>query len=268
MHQPHNLKIIEELAARYPKLPQIACFDTAFHRTQSRLASMFALPRHFYDEGLKRYGFHGISYDYIASELPKYAGDKAKGRVIVAHLGNGASLCAMKNRQSVATSMGFSTLDGLMMGTRCGSLDPGAVLYMQQHLGMTAEKVADVLYHQSGLLGVSGISNDMRSLGKNTLPQAREALDLFCYVAAQHIGGLMAVLGGLDAIVFTGGIGEHSAHVRRDICAHFIWAGLVLDERHNGANEPAIHAKTSYVEAFIIPTNEELVIARECKKAV
>jgi acetate kinase len=266
LHQPHNLKIMEELKAHHPQLPQVACFDTAFHHTQTKLATMFAIPHHFHDKGVRRYGFHGISYEYIASELPKYSAEKAKGRVIVAHLGNGSSLCAMKNRHSVATTMGFSTLDGLMMGTRCGSLDAGVLLYMQQNLAMSVNEVSDILYHQSGLLGVSGISNDMRMLGKNTMPQAKEALDLFCYTAAQHIGSLMAVLGGLDAIIFTGGIGEHAAAIRRDICAYFGWAGLVLDERRNQTNESEIHAKNSYIAAYIIPTNEELVIARAVKK--
>jgi len=265
LHQPHNLKIIEEFAAIHPDLPQVACFDTAFHRTQPKLASMFALPRHFYDDGMKRYGFHGISYEYIASELPKYAGEKAHGRVIVAHLGNGASVCAMHNLQSQATSMGFSTLDGLMMGTRCGTLDAGVVLYMQQHLGLTADAITDMLYHQSGLLGVSSISNDMRTLEGNNAPEAREALDLFCRMAAQQIGGLTTVLGGLDALVFTGGIGEHSARIRHDICAYFDWAGLVLNEAGNQSNAAAIHGGTSHIAAYVIPTNEELVIARACK---
>ena len=268
LHQPYNLKTIEVLSSVRPDLPQVACFDTAFHHTQSKLASMFALPHHFYDEGVKRYGFHGISYEYIASELPKYAADKAKGRVIAAHLGNGASLCAMKNRQSIATSMGFSTLDGLMMGTRCGTLDAGVVLYMQQHMGMTVKQVEDILYHKSGLLGVSGVSNDMRTLGKKTLPQAKDALDLFCYMAARHIGSLMVALGGIDALVFTGGIGEHSADIRRDICAYLGWAGVTLDERRNQSDDSEIHAKNSYVSAYVIPTNEELVIARAVKKYV
>ncbi len=265
LHQPHNLRIIEELAMIYPDLPQIACFDTAFHRTQPKLASMFALPRHFYEDGVRRYGFHGLSYDYIASELPKHAGFKARGRVIVAHLGNGASMCAMQNLQSQATSMGFSTLDGLMMGTRCGALDAGAVLYMQQHLGMTTDTVTDMLYHQSGLFGVSSISADMRTLEQSETPEAKEAIGLFCRMAAQHLGGLMATLGGLDAIVFTGGIGEHSARIRHDICAYFAWVGLSLDETRNQSNAIDIHAKNSGVFAYVIPTNEEIVIARACK---
>jgi len=265
LHQPHNLRIIEELAAIHPDLPQIACFDTAFHHTQPKLASMFALPRHFYEDGVKRYGFHGLSYEYIASELPKYEGDKAKGRVIVAHLGNGASMCAMKDLKSVVTSMGFSTLDGLMMGTRCGTLDAGVVLYMQQHLGMTADAVTDILYHQSGLLGVSGLSADMRTLEESDALEAKEGIDLFCSMAAQHIGSLMVMLGGLDALIFTGGIGEHSWRIRRNICSYFAWMGLILDETRNKANAPDIHAPNSAIVAYVIPTNEELVIARACR---
>jgi acetate kinase len=265
LHQPHNLRIIEELAVLHPDLPQIACFDTAFHRTQPKLATMFALPRHFYDDGVKRYGFHGISYDYIASELPKHAGDKAHSRVIVAHLGNGASLCAMRNLQSQATSMGFSTLDGLMMGTRCGTLDAGVVLYMQQHLGMSADAVTDTLYHQSGLLGISGISSDMRTLEASNAPEAKEAIDLFCYMAAKEIGGLMVGLGGLDVLVFTGGIGEHSPMIRCGICDYLGWAGLTLDEVRNQENANTIQAKDSPIAVYVIPTNEELVIARACR---
>ena len=265
LHQPHNLRIIQELAIISPDLPQIACFDTAFHRTQTKLAAMFALPRHYYDEGVKRYGFHGISYEYITSELPKYAGDKAKGRVIVAHLGNGASLCAIKNLQSQATSMGFSTLDGLMMGSRCGTLDAGTVLYLQQHLGMALGAVTELLYHQSGLLGVSGISADMRELEKSHAAEAEEAIALFCRMTAQHIGALMAMLGGLDALVFTGGIGEHSARIRREICAYFAWTGLSLNETYNQSNATDIHATNSNVCVYVIPTDEEIVIARACK---
>ena len=265
LHQPHNLRIIEELAALHPDLPQIACFDTAFHRTQPKLAAMFALPRHFYDDGVKRYGFHGISYEYIASILPKHAGDKAKGRVIVAHLGNGASLCAMKDLKSQATSMGFSTLDGLMMGTRCGTLDAGVLLYMQQHLSMSADKVTDILYHQSGLLGASGISADMRTLEQSEAPEAKETIALFCRMAAQQIGGLMAMLGGLDALVFTGGIGEHSAQIRQNICAYLTWAGLSLNETRNQSNAVDIHTANSSASVYVIPTDEEIVIARACK---
>jgi acetate kinase len=268
LHQPHNLRIIEELAKIHPGLPQIACFDTAFHRTQPKLAAMLALPRHFYEDGVKRYGFHGISYEYIASELPKIAGEKARGRVVAAHLGNGASMCAMRELKSVATSMGFSTLDGLMMGTRCGSLDAGVLLYMQQHLGMKAGAVTDLLYHQSGLLGVSGISSDMRQLEQSDKPEAQEALDLFCRMAAEHLGGLIAMLDGLDALVFTGGIGEHSARIRRGICAYFEWTGLALDEARNQSNAAAIHAKDNKINVYVIPTNEELVIARACQTPI
>jgi len=263
LHQPHNLSIIEALLAIHPGLPQIACFDTAFHRTQPKLASMFALPNHYYDDGIKRYGFHGISYEYIASELPKYA--KAYGRVIALHLGNGASICAMRDLKSVGSSMGFSTLDGLMMGTRCGTLDAGVVLYMQQHLGMSADQVTQLLYHQSGLLGVSGISHDMRTLEANHSAQAHEAIDLFCHMAAQHVGSLTATLGGLDALIFTGGIGEHSARVRSQICRYFSWAGLSIDEKNNQQNAAAIHAANSNIAAHVIPADEALLIARACR---
>jgi len=265
LHQPYNVRIMRELAALHPDLPQVACFDTAFHRTQPKLAQMFALPRQYYDDGVRRYGFHGISYEYIASVLPTHAGKKAQGRVIVAHLGNGASLCAMRGLKSVDTSMGFSTLDGLMMGTRCGALDAGVVLYMQQYLGMTADVVSEGLYHKSGLLGVSGISADMRTLEQSDAPGAGEAIDLFCHMAARQLGGLMAMLGGLDVLVFTGGIGEHSARIRRDICAYLGWAGVALDEALNGVNAIAIHAKSSAVAVQVIPTDEESVMAKACR---
>lgn len=265
LHQPHNLQIIEALARLRPDLLQVACFDTAFHRTQPKLAMMFALPRHFYDEGVKRYGFHGISYEYIASMLPEVAGEVALGRVIVAHLGNGASACAMRGLKSVATSMGFSALDGLMMGTRCGTLDAGVVLYLQQYLGMNTAEVEDVLYRRSGLLGVSGLSGDMRLLEGNGTVEAEEAIALFCRRAAQEIGGLMAVLGGLDVLVFTGGIGEHSARVRRGICEYLGWVGLALDKEANQANRQVLHSAESAVKTYMIPTNEEVVIARAAR---
>lgn len=262
LHQPYNVKIIETLAKLHPQLPQTACFDTAFHQTQPKLARLFALPRHFYDEGLKRYGFHGISYEYIASVLPQHTGDKALGRVIVAHLGNGASLCAMQNLKSVATSMGFTALDGLMMGTRCGTLDPGALLYLQQHLDMSTDAICDMLYHRSGLLGVSGESADMRTLEASNAPESNEAIALFCRMAAEHIGSLMMALGGLDALVFTAGIGEHSSRVRREICAYLKWAGLTLNDEANSKNAVALHAASSAIAAYAIPTDEEIIIAR------
>jgi acetate kinase len=264
LHQPYNLRIIAELEALHPGLPQIACFDTALHRTQPRLNALLALPRHFYDDGVKRYGFHGISYEYIASRLPEHLGEKANGRVIAAHLGNGASLCAMQGRKSVAASMGFSALDGLMMGTRCGALDPGVLLYLQQQSGMSDDALNGLLYHQSGLLGISGISHDMRTLEADGSAQADEAIALFCRMAAQQIGGFIALLDGLDALVFTGGIGENSARVRAGICAYFSWMGLCLDDANNRASAAALHARESRIPVYAIPTDEAIIIAQAC----
>jgi len=265
LHQPHNLAAIRAVAKWQPDTPQIACFDTSFHRTQDRLAQLFALPRALSDEGILRYGFHGLSYDYIASALPEHLGTGADGRVIVAHLGNGASMCAMKNRASVATSMGFTALDGLMMGRRCGTLDPGVVLYLMQAKGMDAAEIETVLYKQSGLLGVSGLSNDMQVLQDSDDPQAREAIALFCYRAASSLAGLVPAIGGLDALVFTAGIGENSALVRRLICARLEWLGVALDPRANDAGEAVISTAASRVKILVIPTNEEVVVARSCR---
>ncbi|MGA2794792.1 MAG: acetate/propionate family kinase, partial [Roseiarcus sp.] len=217
-HQPHSLAAIRTVAKCWPQLPQVACFDTSFHRTQPRLAELFAIPRSYADEGLLRYGFHGLSYDYIASVLPQIAGAKADGRVIVAHLGSGASLCAMRGRKSLATTMGLTAIDGLMMGTRCGNIDPGLVLYLIRERGLSAEAVEDLISKRSGLLGVSGVSDDMRVLEASGESSAREALDLFAYRCLREVGSLVAALGGLDALVFTAGIGEHSALMRRKIC--------------------------------------------------
>ncbi|WP_022704566.1 acetate/propionate family kinase [Pseudorhodobacter ferrugineus] len=261
LHQPHNLAAIRSVAALLPDLPQVACFDTSFHRTQSRLAQLFALPRAMADDGILRYGFHGLSYDYIASALPNNLGQGGNGRVIVCHLGNGASLCAMKDRQSVATSMGFTALDGLVMGTRCGTLDPGVVLYLLDK-GWGAEAITQLLYQESGLLGVSGISSDMAILEASTAPQAQEAIDLFCYRAASQLAALVPALGGLDAIVFTAGIGEKSARVRRGICAQLHWMGVDLDTGANESHATRISPPDSTIDVLIIPTNEEAVIAR------
>ncbi len=266
LHQPHNLRIIDALTAAYPQLPQIACFDTAFHHTQPRLSRMFALPRQYYDEGIQRYGFHGLSYEYIASELPKCIGNKASGKVIVAHLGNGASLCAMQGLKSHATSMGFSTLDGLMMGTRCGTLDPGVLLYLQQEKKLSLEQVERLLFYESGLKGVSGISHDMRTLLVSDAPEAKEAIALYCATAARHIAALAANMGGVDALVFTAGIGENQPTIRQSICDHLAWAGLQIDTQKNIRNHDAIYAKQSRMEAWVIPTNEELMIARHCRQ--
>jgi acetate kinase len=262
LHQPYNLAAIQSVAALAPGLPQVACFDTSFHRSQSRLAQLFALPRALADEGILRYGFHGISYDHVASTLPRHLGPRADGRVIVAHLGSGASLCALKNRQSVATTMGFTALDGLMMAKRCGSLDPGVLLYLMAERGMTLPDLTTLLYQQSGLLGVSGISGDMGVLQASTAPEAQEAIDLFCRRAAAELASLATAIGGLDAIVFTAGIGENSALVRSRICDRLAWMGVALDAGANDRHEARIGASGSDIDVLVIPTNEEAVIAR------
>ena len=265
LHQPHNLAAIRAVAKWLPDLPQIACFDTGFHRTQDPLATLFALPRALSDEGVIRYGFHGLSYEYIAGVLPDHIGAKAEGRVIVAHLGNGASMCAMQNRRSVATSMGFTALDGLMMGRRCGALDPGVVLYLLQSKGMDATQIEALLYQQSGLLGVSGISNDMRVLEDSDAQSARDAIELYVYRAASTLAGLVPAIGGLDALVFTAGIGENSAHVRRAICDRLQWLGIGVDEAANDANEIRISSADSAIDVLVLPTDEEAVIATACR---
>ena len=265
LHEPHNLSSIRTIAAMQPELPQVACFDTGFHTTQAWVARAFALPRHVTEAGVKRYGFHGLSYEYIASVLPEHLGAAASGRVVVAHLGNGASLCAMKNRQSVASTMGFTALDGLMMGTRCGSLDPGVVLYLMSALGMSVQAVEKLLYQQSGLLGVSGISGDMRAVEASGAPKAKQAIDLYVYRISQQLGSLAASLGGLDGLVFTAGIGENSAMIRQRVCCDAAWLGVELDDDANQANASSIRRISkpgSHIEAWVIPTNEELMIAQ------
>jgi acetate kinase len=264
LHQPHHLEAILALAKLHPRLPQIACFDTSFHHTQPRVASVFALPRSLTEEGVRRYGFHGLSYEFIASVLPDVIGPAAKGRVVVAHLGNGASMCAMLNRKSVATTMGFTALDGLPMGQRCGSLDPGVVLYLMEEKGMTAQEVGDLLYHESGLLGVSGLSNDMRTLLASSDPRAKEAIDLFVYRICRELGSLAAALGGLDALVFTAGIGEHAAEVRRRVCEQVAWLGIEIDHEANALGGPVITKRGGRTSAWLIPTDEDLMIARHC----
>ncbi|MBI4291074.1 MAG: acetate/propionate family kinase [Betaproteobacteria bacterium] len=268
LHQGHNLAGIRTLFELEPSLPQIACFDTAFHATQHRIATLFALPRELTELGLRRYGFHGLSYEYIASVLPEYLGASADGRIIVAHLGNGASLCAMSGRRSIATSMGFTALEGLVMGTRPGALDPGILLYLMRERGMDLNAVTDLLYHRCGLLGVSGISHDMRTLLSSDDPRAAEAVDLFVHRAIVHIGGLVAVLGGLDALVFTAGIGEHAPPVRKRICEALAWLGLDIDEDANSRHGPRITAASGRCSAWVIPTNEELMIARHALQLV
>jgi acetate kinase len=262
LHQPYNIAAIEAVSARLPGVPQVACFDTSFHRSQPPVAQLVPLPRELRDRGVRRYGFHGLSYEYIASVLPAVAPDIANGRVIVAHLGSGASLCAMRDRVSVDSTLGFTALDGLCMGTRPGALDPGVVLYLFQQLQLTAKAVETMLYKKSGLLAISGTSNDMRDLLSSRDPSAQLAVEYFVYRAAKEIGALAAVLGGADALVFTAGIGENSAEIRRRICEASAWLGLELDDEANRSNQTRISSGRSRVSAWVIPTNEELVIAR------
>jgi acetate kinase len=262
LHQPHNLAAIRAVGDEAPSLPQVACFDTAFHRTQPRLASAFALPKAITDRGVQRYGFHGLSYEYIARVLPAVDARAAGGRTIVAHLGNGASMCALADGASVATTMGMTALDGLMMGTRAGSLDPGVIVHLVDALGMSARDVERLLYHESGLKGVSGVSSDMRTLLASPDPRAAFAVELFCYRACREIGSLAAALGGLDALVFTGGIGENAAPVRESIVRASAWLGFALDDAANAANGPRITTLAARAAAYVIATNEELMIAR------
>ena len=267
-HQPHNLAAIRAVEKAWPGLPQVACFDTAFHRTVPRLAQLFPIPHALTDEGIVRYGFHGLSYQHIAEVLPQIAGDGAEGRVIVAHLGHGASLCALKARRSVATTMGFTALDGLMMGTRSGAIDPGLVLHLIRERGLDPGAVADLLNARSGLLGVSGLSDDVRVLQDSADPRAAEALALFAYRAVREAGSLMAALGGLDALVFTAGIGEHAPAVRAAICAGLAWAGIALDETRNEAGAGRISRDGSGIAVYVIPADEEAPIARAVDRLV
>jgi acetate kinase len=268
LHQPNNLAPIAALLQRLPDMPQVACFDTAFHRTNPELAQMFALPMHFYEEGVRRYGFHGLSYEYISSVLPNVDIRAAGGRTVVLHLGNGASMCAMKDGRSVASTMGFTAVDGLPMGTRCGSLDPGVILYLTDQRGMNARAVEKLIHKESGLLGVSGISSDMRALLDSDDKRARIAVDLFIYRIGRELGSLTAALGGLDAVVFTGGIGEHAAFIRERVCRDAAWLGLKLDIDANTRHARRISAEGSRVAAYVVPTNEELMIARHTQALV
>lgn len=268
LHEPHNLEPIRAALAAAPELPQVACFDTAFHRTMPRVAQAYALPFTLFDEGVRRYGFHGLSYEYIASVLPALAPEIAQGRVVVAHLGNGASLCALQAGVSVATTMGFSALDGVPMGTRCGELDPGVTLHLMQHRGMSADTLSDLLYRRSGMLGLSGLSPDFRDLLASKDPKAQFAIEVFCYQAARQIGSLAAALGGLDGIVFTGGVGENAAPVRSAICRACRWLGLELDEALNRRRDGRISAAHSRVAAYVIATDENLMIARHTRALI
>jgi acetate kinase len=261
LHQPHNLAAIEAVFERLPDVSQVACFDTSFHRGHSAVAELVPLPHELCNSGIGRYGFHGISYEYIASVLPKSAPEIANGRVIVAHLGSGASLCALKDGKSVDTTMGFTAVDGLCMGTRPGAVDPGIVLYLFQTLGLSAKEVETILYKKSGLLAISEISNDMRVLLGRSEPAAQLAVDYFVYRAAKEIGALAAVLGGVDGLVFTAGIGENSPKIRHRICEASRWLGVEIDETKNNNQGPQISTTKSRISAWVIPTNEELMIA-------
>ncbi len=262
LHQPHNLAPIRLLLERAPELPQVACFDTSYHRSNPEIAQMFALPAELHAQGIRRYGFHGLSYEYIASVLPSFDAKAARGRTVVLHLGNGASMCAIQAGKSVASTMGFTAVEGLPMGTRCGSVDPGVLLYLMDQRGMDARAIEKLIYNQSGLLGVSGISSDMRTLLASDDPRAKLAVDLYLYRIGRELGSLAAALGGLDAIVFTAGIGENAAVIRERVCRDAAWLGVELDAAANAAGGPRISAPTSRVSAWVIPTNEELMIAR------
>ncbi len=268
LHQPHNLAPIRFVAKRFPDLPQVACFDTAFHATQSKIERMFALPRSWTAKGIKRYGFHGLSYEYIAARLPEVDGRAASGRTVVCHLGNGASLCAIREGRSVATTMAFTALEGLPMGTRCGSIDPGVLLHLLDREKMPVKELSDLLYDQSGLLGISGFSSDMRDLLADPSTEASEAVEYFCYRVARAIGSLAAALGGLDALVFTGGIGEHAATVRARVCEQSRWLGIVIDQDANAENRTILHATDSLAHVLVIPANEERMIATHVREVL
>ena len=265
LHQPFNLGPIRSLLDSRPGLAQVACFDTAFHRTQPILAELFALPRRYYDDGVRRYGFHGLSYEYIAQRLPSVAPEIALQRVVAAHLGNGVSLCAMQGARSVATTMGFTALDGLPMGTRCGDLDPGVVIYLARERGMSMDQIESLLYRQSGLLGLSGLSNDMRELLASDSADARLAVDYFVYRVARGVGGLAGAMGGMDALVFTAGIGENSPEIRARVCWRLGWLGLDFDPEANVAGAARITRPDSRVSAWVVPTDEELMIAQHTR---
>ena len=267
-HQPHNLDAIRAVSAAAPELPQVACFDTAFHATQSALARRLPLPAGLRDMGLQRYGFHGLSYEYITSVVPACNDGGMPRRLLVAHLGNGASLCAIRDGESVATTMGFSTLDGLLMGTRCGSIDPGVLLHLMHEEHMDEPALSDLLYNRCGLLGVSGISGDMQVLLDSDEPAAAEAVELFCYSMLREIGAMAAVLGGVDTLVFTGGIGEHAVEIRARVCERLGWLGVEFDAAANATGAPVLTSPTSPAKVLVIPTNEELVITRHTLRLV
>jgi len=262
LHQPHNLAPIRTIAEAAPHIPQVACFDTAFHRSQPRLAQTFAIPRNLTEAGIQRYGFHGLSYEYVTSQLGNLDPDLARGRTIIAHLGNGASLCAVHAGRSIASTMGFTAVDGLMMGTRCGAIDPGVLIYLMDNYGMDARAIEDLIYRKSGLLGVSGISSDMRTLHTSSEPAATEAIALFVYRIVREIGSLCGALGGIDGIVFTGGIGENDAGVRAEVARGCHWLGLALEKSRNTTGKGRISSDGSAVAAWVVRTDEERMMAR------
>ncbi|MFL6758164.1 MAG: acetate/propionate family kinase [Sphingomicrobium sp.] len=262
LHQPHNLGPIKAIAQNRPDVRQVACFDTAFHQSQPHLAQAYALPRELSDSGIRRYGFHGLSYEYVSGRLAEISSDHGGKRIVIAHLGNGASLCAVHEGRSVATTMGFTAVEGLVMGTRCGSIDPGVLIYLMDEHGMDARALESLIYKKSGLLGVSGISSDMRSLRGSDDPKAREAIDLFIYRIVREIGSLSAALGGLEGLVFTGGIGQRDLRTRQEVVAGCAWLGADLDEQRNAAGEGLISSDYSKIPIWVLPTDEERVIAR------
>lgn len=266
LHQPHNIAGIRAARAAFPGVPQIACFDTAFHRGQPFVNDTFAIPHRYYEAGVRRYGFHGLSYDYVTGELSRIAPHLMAGRVVVAHLGNGASMCAIQNGRSVASTMGFSALDGLPMGTRSGQLDPGVLLYLMEQEGMDAAAITDLLYRRSGLLGLSGgLSNDMRTLEGADTREAREAIDYFVFRIQRELGAMAASMGGVDALVFCGGIGENSRLIRARICERTEWMGIEIDHIRNAENAEIISSDLSRAKVMVIPTDEGLVIARAAR---
>ena len=262
LHQPHNLAPIKAIAERVPAISQVACFDTSFHQTQPDIAQAFALPREITDKGVRRYGFHGLSYEFVSGRLREVAPDYADKKIVIAHLGNGASLCALDGGKSAATTMGFTAVEGLMMGTRCGSIDPGVLIYLMDESGMDARGLEALVYKKSGLLGVSGISSDMRTLRQSDDPRAREATDLFVYRIVREIGSLAAALGGIDGLVFTGGIGQRDTRTRSEVVAGCGWLGAMIDDQANDAHEQRIEAGSSRIPIWVLPTDEEMVICR------
>ena len=265
LHQPHNLRGISLAHEAFPGVPQIACFDTAFHRSHPWVNDTFALPRRLYDEGVRRYGFHGLSYEYVLGAFQQRFPDLSQNKIVIAHLGNGASMCAISEGRSVASTMGFSALDGLPMGTRCGQLDPGVLLYLMDQKSMTASEISDLLYKESGLLGLSGLSNDMRTLQASPANEAAQAIDYFVFRCQRELGAMAAALGGLDALVFCGGIGEHASAIRERICSRLAWMGIEIDAASNERGDAVISSTSSRALVLVIPTNEELVIARAAR---